>query len=63
MPRIAIFDDYQNLALELADWSPVTEKATVTVFNDHLSEAKDIVDKASGIRRRLCDARADAADP
>jgi phosphoglycerate dehydrogenase-like enzyme len=45
MPRIAIFDDYQNVALELADWSPVTERATVTVFNDHLSEAKDIVDR------------------
>lgn len=45
MPRIAIFDDYQNVALELADWSPVTERATITVFNDHLSEAKDIVDR------------------
>lgn len=45
MPRIAIFDDYQNVALELADWSPVTERATVTVFNDHLSTAKDIVDR------------------
>jgi phosphoglycerate dehydrogenase-like enzyme len=45
MSRIAIFDDYQNVALELADWSPVTERATVTVFNDHLSEAKDIVDR------------------
>jgi phosphoglycerate dehydrogenase-like enzyme len=43
--RIAILDDYQNVALELADWSPVTEKATVTVFNDHLSDAKDIVDR------------------
>jgi phosphoglycerate dehydrogenase-like enzyme len=45
MPRIAIFDDYQNVALELADWSPVTEKATVTVFSDHLSDANDIVDR------------------
>jgi phosphoglycerate dehydrogenase-like enzyme len=45
MTRIAIFDDYQNVALELAEWSPVMEKATVTVFNDHLSDAKDIVDR------------------
>ena len=45
MPRIAIFDDYQNVALGLADWSTVTEKATVTVFNDHLSDANDIVDR------------------
>ena len=45
MPRIAILDDYQNGALELADWSPVTERATVTVFNDHLSVAKEIVER------------------
>jgi phosphoglycerate dehydrogenase-like enzyme len=45
MPRIAIFDDYQNVALKLADWSPVTERATVTVFSDHLSDANDIVDR------------------
>jgi phosphoglycerate dehydrogenase-like enzyme len=31
-PRIAIIDDYQELALELADWSPVTARADVTVF-------------------------------
>ena len=49
--RIAFFDDYQNyqnVAMELADWSPITEEATATVFND---------------RRRLCYARADAAHP
>jgi phosphoglycerate dehydrogenase-like enzyme len=44
-PRIAVFDDYQNVALQLADWSPVTERATVTVFNDHLSDGKEIVDR------------------
>src|SRR6202051_1415183 len=43
--RIAILDDYQNVALELADWSPVTDRATVTVFNDHLSDAEGIVDR------------------
>ncbi len=43
--RIAILDDYQNVALELADWSPVTERATVTVFNDHLSDTTEIVDR------------------
>jgi phosphoglycerate dehydrogenase-like enzyme len=48
MPRIAILDDYQNVALQLADWSPVTERATVTVFNDHLSDAKEIVDRLRG---------------
>ena len=47
MPQIAIFDDYQNVAFELADWSPVTERATVTVFNDHLSDSDEIVDRLS----------------
>ena len=48
MLRIAIFDDYQNVALELADWSPVTERASVTVFNDHLSDSNEIVDRLRG---------------
>jgi phosphoglycerate dehydrogenase-like enzyme len=48
MLRIAILDDYQNVALELADWSPVMERATVTVFNDHLSDRRDIVDRLQG---------------
>lgn len=48
MPRIAIFDDYQNVALELADWSPVTERAKVTVFDDHLSDSNEIVHRLRG---------------
>jgi phosphoglycerate dehydrogenase-like enzyme len=48
MPRIAIFDDYQNVARELADWSPVLERATVTVFDDHLSDSDEIVDRLRG---------------
>jgi hypothetical protein len=42
MTRIAILDDYQNVALELADWSPVTEKATVTVFNALQPDARSL---------------------
>ncbi|OWT60105.1 D-2-hydroxyacid dehydrogenase family protein [Candidimonas nitroreducens] len=37
-PRVAILDDYQNLALELADWSPVQKRCEVVVFDKHLSE-------------------------
>jgi phosphoglycerate dehydrogenase-like enzyme len=43
--RIAILDDYQNVALEMADWSPLADKATLTVFNDHLSQANEIVNR------------------
>jgi phosphoglycerate dehydrogenase-like enzyme len=43
--RIAILDDYQNVALEMADWSPLADKATLTDFNDHLSQADEIVNR------------------
>ena len=45
MIRIAILDDYQNVALEMADWSPLAGRADITVFNDHLSNLDEIVDR------------------
>ena len=44
MIRIAILDDYQNVSLELADWSPLAGRAEITVFNDHLSKFDEIVE-------------------
>jgi len=41
--RIAILDDYQNVALSMADWSALSPRATVDVFNDHLAEAQAII--------------------
>jgi phosphoglycerate dehydrogenase-like enzyme len=43
--RIAVLDDYQNAALSLADWSVLDERATVTVFNDHLADSDAVVDR------------------
>jgi phosphoglycerate dehydrogenase-like enzyme len=40
--RIAILDDYQNIALEMADWSAVQARAEIDVFTDHLVELDDI---------------------
>src|SRR5467141_531354 len=45
MIRIAILDDYQNVSLEMADWSPLAGRAVITVFNDHLSNLDDIVER------------------
>src|ERR1700746_4088611 len=42
--RIAVLDDYQDVALSLTDWSVLDERATVTVFNDHLADP-DAVDE------------------
>ena len=41
--KIALLDDYQNVALKLADWSTVAERADITVFNDHVSDPSALV--------------------
>ena len=45
--KVAVLDDYQNVALAMADWSILEGRAEVTVFNDHL------VDPAAVIARLL----------
>jgi phosphoglycerate dehydrogenase-like enzyme len=42
MMRVAVLDDYQGVALQLADWTPVAKRAQVDVFNDHLSEPDQV---------------------
>src|ERR1700756_5341826 len=43
--RIAVLDDYQDVALSLADWSVLDGRATVTVFNDHLADSDAVVER------------------
>jgi phosphoglycerate dehydrogenase-like enzyme len=43
--NIAVLDDYQGVALSLADWSTVKSRASVTVYNDHLTDADAIVER------------------
>jgi phosphoglycerate dehydrogenase-like enzyme len=43
--RIAVLDDYQNVALSLADWSIVDARASVTVFDDHLADPDALVER------------------
>lgn len=43
--QIAVLDDYQGAALELADWSPLTSRASITVFRDHLADPDAVVDR------------------
>ncbi|MDM0111845.1 D-2-hydroxyacid dehydrogenase family protein [Variovorax sp. J22R133] len=40
--RIAVLDDYQDVALRMADWSRVMERAEVTVFNDHVADLEQL---------------------
>ena len=41
--RIAVLDDYQRVALTMADWSPVRARATVDVFSDTVTDADALV--------------------
>jgi phosphoglycerate dehydrogenase-like enzyme len=43
--QVAVLDDYQGVALHSADWSPLTEKAQVTVFRDHLANSAALVER------------------
>ena len=43
--RIAILDDFQNVALEAADWSAVAERAEIAVFDDHLADPDAVAER------------------
>src|ERR1700756_2839580 len=43
--QVAILDDYQNVALTMADWSEVAAHADITVFTDHLAEQDAVVQR------------------
>jgi phosphoglycerate dehydrogenase-like enzyme len=43
--KVAILDDYQNVALNLADWSAVASRAEITVFNDQVADPDALVTK------------------
>ena len=45
MKRLAIIDDYQNVALEMIDWSPLAGDVSISVFNDHLEDETALVDR------------------
>jgi len=43
--RVAILDDYQNVALSSADWSAVARRADITVFRDHVEDLDRLVER------------------
>jgi phosphoglycerate dehydrogenase-like enzyme len=43
--RIAVLDDYQNVALESADWSVLRDRAEIVVFQDHLSDLDAVIER------------------
>ena len=43
--KIAVLDDYQNAALESADWSVLSDRADITVFQDHLDDSDTVIER------------------
>lgn len=43
--KIAVLDDYQNAALQMADWTSLGKVAEITVFNDHLFGQAEIAER------------------
>ena len=43
--KIAVLDDYQNAALESADWSVIRDRADITVFQDHLDDTDAVIER------------------
>src|SRR6202789_2881268 len=43
--QIAVLDDYQNAALESADWSVLRARADITVFQDHLADPDAVIER------------------
>jgi phosphoglycerate dehydrogenase-like enzyme len=56
--RCAILDDYQNVALQMADWSPVSKDIDIKVFNQPLGGQDQVIqaladfDIVCGMRER-----------
>jgi phosphoglycerate dehydrogenase-like enzyme len=48
MPRCAILDDYQNVALTVTDWSKVKGDLDIKVFNEHLGGAENVIKALQG---------------
>ena len=43
--QIAVLDDYQNVALESADWSVLRDRADIAVFHNHLADPDAVIER------------------
>src|SRR6185312_5167185 len=43
--KIAVLDDYQNAALESADWSGLRDRADIAIFQDHLVDSDAVIER------------------
>ena len=45
MVRVAVLDDYQGVALDMADWDSLPADAEVRVFSDHLDDVEAVAER------------------
>jgi phosphoglycerate dehydrogenase-like enzyme len=45
MTRVAVLDDYQDAALQMADWSVLPPETKVQVFRDHLANPQAVAER------------------
>jgi phosphoglycerate dehydrogenase-like enzyme len=43
--KVALLDDYQNVAMDMADWRSLAPRAAVTAFPDHLDDIDALVER------------------
>ena len=43
--KIAVLDDYQNAALDCADWSVLRDRADIAVFQTHLADPDAVIER------------------
>ena len=43
--NVAVLDDYQGVALSIVDWSKVSDRANITVFQDHLTDQDGVAER------------------
>ena len=48
--RIAVLDDYQEVAREMADWASLDSDCEAVFFHEHYSAAEDLVKKLAGFQ-------------
>jgi phosphoglycerate dehydrogenase-like enzyme len=54
MPRVAVLDDYQGVALEMADWSVLLSDCQVQVFRDHLTDLDALAERLRAFEVVTC---------
>src|SRR3569623_260252 len=54
MIRVAILDDYQNVAMSFADWSPIAKDADVKVFTEPFASREEASKALQGFAVGVC---------